>query len=298
MLQEHAFGVEWPNLNHKNWCLHCEKEFEGRSVRVLQVSGGGFYLECGTPGCDGSPIDWAPYPWWDPEHPVTIAYLQAHPEEAQHLVEIEDNADLDGLLPPPGSDEPCESNRLVASTSDYGFSDVPDASMSAPPKAPLFTEHQAFSPYAPGEQLPRFLPRFGTDSGMPIGSGSPDWAMPLIELENWLKDDQHYECSWDCFLQYFAGNAGFLASSLRVDYPQLSSAFEAILRRAFPQDQSTCQILIMQFAQTDLFHGAIHSENSLYLFYYLARIDYGFVCPTSVGAGKTVVARFRINQGG
>jgi len=71
LLQEHSFQAPFPTLDQKNWCLHCEKEFDGRSARVWMDSVGEYWLECGTPGCDGSPIDWAPYPWWDEHHPLT-----------------------------------------------------------------------------------------------------------------------------------------------------------------------------------------------------------------------------------
>ncbi len=75
LLQEHSFDAEFPSLDAKGWCLHCEKEFDGRSVRVWHWIGSEeLWLECGTPRCDGSPIDWAPFPWWDEEHPATKAY--------------------------------------------------------------------------------------------------------------------------------------------------------------------------------------------------------------------------------
>lgn len=76
LLHEHSFQAPWPSLDHTNWCLHCEREFDGHSVRVWQDSAGGRWLECGTPGCNGSPIDWAPYPWWDPDHPVTRKHIR------------------------------------------------------------------------------------------------------------------------------------------------------------------------------------------------------------------------------
>ncbi|MFO1498228.1 MAG: hypothetical protein U1G07_07535 [Verrucomicrobiota bacterium] len=71
LLQEHSFQAPFPTLDQKNWCLHCEQEFDGHSTRVWKGRDGSLWLECGTPGCDGSPIDWAPYPWWDPKHPLT-----------------------------------------------------------------------------------------------------------------------------------------------------------------------------------------------------------------------------------
>jgi hypothetical protein len=60
----------------EHWCLHCEQKFNGHSVRVWQDKQGDLWLECGTPGCDGSPIDWAPYPWWDPKHTETRQHLK------------------------------------------------------------------------------------------------------------------------------------------------------------------------------------------------------------------------------
>jgi hypothetical protein len=73
LLREHSFSCDWPNLEHKNWCLHCGQSFDGHSVRVWQAKDGSLWLECGTADCDGSPIDWAPFPWWDPKHPETKA---------------------------------------------------------------------------------------------------------------------------------------------------------------------------------------------------------------------------------
>jgi hypothetical protein len=71
LLREHTLDGEWPDLDHKLWCLHCQRAFDGHSVRVWQDQTGRYWLECGTPNCDGCPIDWAPYPWWDPDHPLT-----------------------------------------------------------------------------------------------------------------------------------------------------------------------------------------------------------------------------------
>src|SRR6266704_3221055 len=72
LLREHCFDDgEWTDLDHEKWCLHCGKKFSGHSVRVWQDNQGSLWLECGTPDCDGSPIDWAEFPWWDPEHPET-----------------------------------------------------------------------------------------------------------------------------------------------------------------------------------------------------------------------------------
>ena len=68
LLRDHSMGCDWPDLDQEHWCLHCSKKFSGHSVRVWQDEEGSLWLECGTPGCDGSPIDWAPYPWWDPKY--------------------------------------------------------------------------------------------------------------------------------------------------------------------------------------------------------------------------------------
>jgi len=73
LLRAHSMGCDWPNLDQEHWCLHCRKKFNGHSARVWRSKDGALWLECGTPGCDGSPIDWAPYPWWNPRHPETKA---------------------------------------------------------------------------------------------------------------------------------------------------------------------------------------------------------------------------------
>ena len=70
LLRAHSVGCDWPDLDQENWCLHCSQKFNGHSVRVWQDAEGRLWLECGAPDCDGSPIDWAPFPWWDPEHPA------------------------------------------------------------------------------------------------------------------------------------------------------------------------------------------------------------------------------------
>lgn len=76
LLRAHSMGCDWPNLEQEHWCLHCNKKFTGHSVRVWQDEAGALWLECGTPECNGSPIDWAPYPWWEPKNPATKAYLK------------------------------------------------------------------------------------------------------------------------------------------------------------------------------------------------------------------------------
>ena len=85
LLRSHSTRCQWPTLDQENWCLHCGKKFSGRSVRVRQSKGGALCLECGTPGCDGSPSDWAPFPYWDPKDPDTQRELQkkaGHPRSS------------------------------------------------------------------------------------------------------------------------------------------------------------------------------------------------------------------------
>ena len=76
LLRDHDLSGGWPSLDHIKWCLHCRQSFTGHSVRVWKDTQGGPWLECGTPHCDGSPIDWADYPWWDEKHPATREYLR------------------------------------------------------------------------------------------------------------------------------------------------------------------------------------------------------------------------------
>jgi hypothetical protein len=77
LLNEH--DGNWENLEQSKWCLHCSQSFTGLAARVWKDDSGHLWLECGTPGCDGSPIDWAPYPWWDENHPATIEHLKKNP---------------------------------------------------------------------------------------------------------------------------------------------------------------------------------------------------------------------------
>ena len=51
--------------------------FVADAVRVYKEEDPGLWLECGTPGCDGSPMDWADYPWWDENHALTKAHDKA-----------------------------------------------------------------------------------------------------------------------------------------------------------------------------------------------------------------------------
>lgn len=80
LLNEHSIQAPFASLATRCWCMHCEKEFDGHSVRVWK-GGGHLWLECGTPGCDGSPIDWAPYPWWNARHPATRAARKREREQ-------------------------------------------------------------------------------------------------------------------------------------------------------------------------------------------------------------------------
>ena len=73
LLQKHSIGAKWENLEDTKWCLHCESQFTGHSARVYKDHDPGLWLECGTEGCNGSPIDWAEYPWWDENHPMSRA---------------------------------------------------------------------------------------------------------------------------------------------------------------------------------------------------------------------------------
>ncbi|HEY5910959.1 MAG TPA: hypothetical protein VJA21_10195 [Verrucomicrobiae bacterium] len=83
LLRAHSVGCDWPDLDQEQWCLHCGKSFNGHMVRVWQDPEGALWLECGTPKCSGSPIDWAPYPWWNPKHPATKRYLKESKTKAR-----------------------------------------------------------------------------------------------------------------------------------------------------------------------------------------------------------------------
>jgi hypothetical protein len=83
LLRVHSLGCEWPDLDQEHWCLHCRKKFNGHSVRVWQDSKGALWLECGTAGCDGSPIDWAPYPWWDKKHRESSRRKEREPKRGR-----------------------------------------------------------------------------------------------------------------------------------------------------------------------------------------------------------------------
>jgi len=75
VLREHLEEIRWKSLDEKAWCLHCDKQFAGKDVRVYR-DGGDLFLGCGTPGCDKSPLDWARQPWWRP----SAARQQVPPE--------------------------------------------------------------------------------------------------------------------------------------------------------------------------------------------------------------------------
>jgi len=56
-------SIRWKSLDQKAWCLHCNQQFAGKDVRVYR-HGRDLLRECGTPQCNGSPLDWAEEPWW------------------------------------------------------------------------------------------------------------------------------------------------------------------------------------------------------------------------------------------
>ena len=82
LLRDHDISGDWPNLEFEKWCLHCREKFNGHSVRVWEDGKRQLWLECATPECNGSPIDWADYPWWDEDHPATIEYLKKQKKQA------------------------------------------------------------------------------------------------------------------------------------------------------------------------------------------------------------------------
>lgn len=65
LIEQDLCGVEWKSLDQKTWCLYCNRQFVGREVRIYR-DGDDLMLECGTPDCDGSPLDWSEEPWWRP----------------------------------------------------------------------------------------------------------------------------------------------------------------------------------------------------------------------------------------
>ena len=79
MLNRHCvIGPGWESLDETRWCLHCAKTFTGRSVRVYRDPSfpDGYSLECGTPGCDGSPID-----WHEPESDFAVGVTAQYAQE-------------------------------------------------------------------------------------------------------------------------------------------------------------------------------------------------------------------------
>jgi hypothetical protein len=84
LLNQHMPAAEFESLDDKAYCLHCDKKINLRKIIVhaepmpiaFKVEGskkvhrgvmdmpGDVWLECPTPGCDGSPLDWSCRPWW------------------------------------------------------------------------------------------------------------------------------------------------------------------------------------------------------------------------------------------
>ena len=58
------FGkLNWESLDDQRWCLQWDSQFLAREVRFY-ADGDDILVECGNPGCDGSPLDWNTSPWW------------------------------------------------------------------------------------------------------------------------------------------------------------------------------------------------------------------------------------------
>jgi hypothetical protein len=59
-------GQEWKSVDETTFCHHCDKEITGRSVRIFRNPEfeDGFEVDCGTEGCNGSPLDWSKKPRW------------------------------------------------------------------------------------------------------------------------------------------------------------------------------------------------------------------------------------------
>jgi len=64
------------DVGDRVWCLHCEKSFLAENVAVdLSLTAGllglerkeTIYFKCPNDGCDGSPLDFHDFPWWNPE---------------------------------------------------------------------------------------------------------------------------------------------------------------------------------------------------------------------------------------
>lgn len=53
----------WATLNDRKWCQECDKSISGHSIRV-HYGNQGHWLQCGTPGCPGGPLDWHSFPFW------------------------------------------------------------------------------------------------------------------------------------------------------------------------------------------------------------------------------------------
>ena len=99
ILNRHCItGPRWRKLDDVQWCLHCGKTFSGRSVRVYRDADfhDGYSLECGTPGCNGSPIDWH-HPNSDFAVGVTVQYAadQASPDGKKAPTPTITHPDLD-----------------------------------------------------------------------------------------------------------------------------------------------------------------------------------------------------------
>ncbi len=63
---EDVGGVGWECLDQKAWCLFCNRQFQGKNVRIF-LQGEDVMLGCGTTGCGGGPFEWSSAPWWRPQ---------------------------------------------------------------------------------------------------------------------------------------------------------------------------------------------------------------------------------------
>jgi len=61
-LRDHWALGEYPGLDGTLYCLHCGQAVKVRDLKCFGDEDSGGFM-CGTPGCDGSPLDLSLHQW-------------------------------------------------------------------------------------------------------------------------------------------------------------------------------------------------------------------------------------------
>ena len=129
-----------------------------------------------------------------------------------------------------------------------------------------------------------------------MNTASADLPRHLGVLREKLQHPTDYEKAVDYFLEEFAGDAGFVATSIPRDAPHLFAILQHVTKKALGETERLGAGRFFYLPEHGFYHGNAPLAERIALFFYFEQADVGIVSFMNLGSGETQITRFQIKN--